>query len=197
MHPLRLTALAVLLAFAVVWLAREYRAESPAPQEAAALSLLPDVVLPDLEGRPRNMSEWAGRPLIINFWATWCPPCRREIPLLEALFKQRSASGLQIIGIALEDRTAATRYLEVVPVSYPMLYGEDQGALFAESLGDTFVGLPFTAVVAPGGEILLLHSGELLAPDLQRIMAELDALTDGRRSVSEVRSRLQSMANDS
>ena len=159
-------------------------------ETSADLAVLPDLTLPDLDERPRALSEWSGQPVLLNFWATWCAPCRREIPLLVGLQQAQSEDGIQVVGIGLDNPDDMRRFLTMTPVNYPMLYGEDKGSVYAEALGDAFIGLPFSAVAGPGGDILMLHSGELTAIELERITQELDALLSGARSVTEVRQRL-------
>jgi thiol-disulfide isomerase/thioredoxin len=168
-----------------LWVGWKYR---PAPPPVARL---PEFTLPDLDGRPRSISEWSGRPLIVNFWATWCAPCRREMPLLQEIHERRGDDGLAVIGVALDDPAAAKKFVDEIGVTYPNLHGEHEGTVVAESLGADFVGLPYSAFVAPDGEIVGLHSGELDAAYLARIAVQLGAVADGRRSAAEARESLR------
>src|SRR5688572_19182784 len=88
---------------------------------------VPDVALPDREGKERRLTEWTGRPLLINFWATWCAPCRREIPLLRQLRSERARDGLEVIGIAVDFRDAVLEYARTIGLDYPLLIGEQEG----------------------------------------------------------------------
>ena len=96
---------------------------------------VPDLTMPDLAGQPKSLRDFLGQPLIINFWATWCAPCRREIPLLQQLRHAISATGLQVVGIAVDFRSAVADYLRRQPIDYPLLIGEDQGLAAAEQFG--------------------------------------------------------------
>jgi len=183
MRAIRIAAVVAVVIVAGLLIGQKYLS---GPQRSAA-EYLPDFTLPDLDDRQRAISEWSGRPMIVNFWATWCGPCRREMPLLQSLQEEQGDGGLQVIGIALDNPEDVRRFTEKIGVTYPNLYGEHDGTIIAESLSDEFVGLPFSAFVAPGGEILALLSGELHADFLQQVAAEMDAVASGRRSVAEAR----------
>jgi len=174
-----------------LWAGRTYRNASPAGDPGTSdYPHLADFTLPDLDDRPRSIMEWSGRPLIINFWATWCAPCRREMPLLQDLYEERGDSGLHIVGVAMDNKRDVQRFVAQIKVTYPILYGEDEGARAADSFGDSFVGLPFSAFIAPGGEVLALRAGELHADDLARLVGEMDAVATGLRSVAQARQRV-------
>jgi len=191
MRVTRIIAIAVICLAAALWAGRTYRDASPAVDpDTPDYSHLADFTLPDLNDRPRSVMEWSGQPLIINFWATWCAPCRREMPLLQALYEERSDSGLHIVGVAMDNKQDVQRFIAQTKVTYPILYGENEGARAADSFGDSFIGLPFSAFIAPGGEVLALRAGELQADDLARLVSEMDAVATGRTSVAQARKRL-------
>jgi thiol-disulfide isomerase/thioredoxin len=171
-------------------IAKQYRSPSSVEPPLSVVETLPDFTLPDLNDQPRSVTEWSGRSLIINFWATWCAPCRREMPLLQSLQDEHDEDSLQVIGVAMDNRADAQRFITETGVTYPILYGVDEAAMVAESFGDEFVGLPFTAFIVPGGEILTLLSGELDAADLRELAGEMDAIASGQSSVAEARKRL-------
>jgi thiol-disulfide isomerase/thioredoxin len=171
-------------------IATQYRSPSSVEPPLSVVETLPDFTLPDLNDQPRSVTEWSGRSLIINFWATWCAPCRREMPLLQSLQDEHDEDSLQVIGVAMDNRADAQRFITETGVTYPILYGVDEAAMVAESFGDEFVGLPFTAFIVPGGEILTLLSGELDAADLRELAGEMDAIASGQSSVAEARKRL-------
>ena len=149
---------------------REKRKQSRTGQRLAEFRL------PDLDDRERSIYEWSGRPLLINFWATWCAPCRREMPLLQSVQDEQPEGGLQIIGVALDTREDARRFVAETGIRYPVLYGEHEGAVVAESFGDDFVALPFSVFVAADGRIVALKAGELHADELSGRIAELGAV---------------------
>lgn len=190
MRAIRVVAIMLICVLAGLWLGRTYWRAPPVEVSSSAVERLADFTLPDLDDRPRSIMEWSGRPLVINFWATWCAPCRREMPLLQHLHDERGATGLQVIGVALDNRADVSRFVAGTGVTYPVLYGEIAASRVAESFGDAYIGLPLSAFIAPGGEIIAVWSGELQAADLWRLVGEMDAVASGQRSVAEARKRL-------
>lgn len=135
--------------------------------------LLPDFILPDLNGRKHAISEWSGKPLIINFWSTWCPSCLKEIPNLVALQAQY-ANSLQIIGIAVDDKAAVNQYIASNPINYPiLLVGDQLGMELAYQLGDQIGAIPYTLVVDHQGNIKHRHPGELTKEQLIALIEEV------------------------
>lgn len=134
---------------------------------------LPDFSLPDLSGKSHDSSEWQNQILVINFWATWCPPCRKEIPDLTALHKEYAKLGLTVIGIAIDDPEAVTAYLSETPIAYPLLMGGDGGIDLARQLGNAVDAIPFTVITGRQGQIIDRHPGGLNKNDLLRIIAPL------------------------
>ena len=134
--------------------------------------------LADLDGVDRNFSEWDGQHRILNFWATWCAPCSREIPLLKAFQDQHGADGFQVIGIAVEFPEPVIAYSKSAEFNYPILVGEQDAMAVAESSGISFIGLPFTMIVAKDGTLIGAHMGEIHQQhldDIVRVMKQLDA----------------------
>jgi len=120
---------------------------------------LPNVSLPDLEGRPHALSQWHGRPLLINFWATWCEPCRREIPLLKKLRAEHAAQDLEVIGIAVDFHDAVATYVRETGIEYPVLIAE-QNAMIQQAFG-VGNGLPTTVFVGRDGRVVAVKVGQL------------------------------------
>ena len=129
--------------------------------------------LEDLSGKRHDISEWKGKILIINFWATWCPPCKKEIPEFVALQNQYSAQGLQFIGVAIDDKEAVKDYLTTIKVNYPILIAEDEGIALVNKLGDISGTVPFTVVVDPDNLILHRHPGNFSKEQIMDIVAPL------------------------
>ena len=134
---------------------------------------LPDFNLPDVSGNQHSISEWQGKILVINFWATWCPPCRKEIPEFIALQQQYAAHGLQFIGIAIDDQDAVEEYLASTKINYPMLIGGINGIALAHQLGNSVDAVPFTLVVDRQGQIIYRHPGGLSRERITEIIAPL------------------------
>ena len=107
---------------------------------------LPDFTLGDLDGTPRSIRSWPGKSMIVNFWATWCAPCRREIPLLRELQKQHGAEGFQIVGVAVDFREDVVKYAQEIGIDYPVLIGEQDGLDAVNKFGQGSHRLPVHGV---------------------------------------------------
>ncbi|MFW2404891.1 MAG: TlpA family protein disulfide reductase [Gammaproteobacteria bacterium] len=164
---------------------------APAASNAAVLvEHLPDFRLEDRNGEMRSLSEWSDGPLVINFWATWCAPCLREMPLLETTWNYRKPDGLTIVGIAVDRREDVDPYLEKTAVTYPILIGQSDAMQAAEAFGPDFAGLPYTVFAAAGGRVLGVYSGELEPAELDRILTIVLDASAGRLSIDAARSLL-------
>lgn len=115
----------------------------------------------DLSGRELALNDWDAELIVVNFWGSWCPPCRKEMPLLSRLHKKYYSRGVQFIGIALDDPVAVANYLEEQKVSYPILWGSSNVSLLMSELGNKFGSLPFTAVVDSQNNVLFTYLGEI------------------------------------
>jgi len=150
---------------------------------------LPQIVLPGLDGRTHRLAEWTGRPLVVNFWATWCDPCRREIPLLRTLRHERAAEGLEVIGIAVDSADAARTYAAKEGIDYPVLVGEE-GALAAVGAFGMEAVLPFSVFADRQGRILTLKIGELHRDEAELILEHLRDLDAGKLTLADAREQL-------
>jgi thiol-disulfide isomerase/thioredoxin len=135
--------------------------------------LLPEFSLSDLSGKQRNINEWQGKVLVINFWATWCPPCMKEMPEFEAMQKEFGSKGLQFIGIAIDDAEPVKEFITNKNITYPILLGEDQGTKIAHDLGNIVNTVPFTVIVDKNGRVIKTHMGELERDKLLEITKPL------------------------
>lgn len=140
---------------------------------AESIEKRPAFTLADFDGVERSSLEWKDKALLVNFWATWCAPCRDEIPLLIELQKRHGSEGLQVIGVALEsDRQAVKKFSAEFGINYPVLVGE-QGAIdIAEGFGIDVLALPATAFSRADGSISGVHLGLLEADDADKALAE-------------------------
>jgi len=145
-------------------------AKSP---DSPATSRRPDVTLNDLAGSPQSISQWDGKVLVVNFWATWCEPCRREIPLLNALQSEYGGRGVQVIGVAIDELPSVQDFLKSVPISYPVLIGEQEAVDALAGFGAEMTVLPYTAFVRRDGRIEVLHAGELHRDDATELLNRL------------------------
>jgi len=151
---------------------------------------LPALRLQDIKGEERELAEWSGRTLLINFWATWCAPCRKEMPLLQQFQESQDPARLQVVGIAIDRRDPVIRFLGETGVTYPNLVGEMDATRAAEQFAEAFA-LPLSVVAAPDGTVLAVHMGELKASDLEQVAAVAAGLAAGTLPVAEAPSRLQ------
>ncbi len=152
---------------------------------------LPEIAFPDREGRPRKLSDWRGQPLVVNFWATWCEPCRREIPLLESLLHGAGAGHLQIVGIAVDDRDPVLKYASDMKIDYPVLIGGEDGGMQAISSFGMAAVLPFTVFADSHGRILTVKVGELHPDEARLIIARLLDVDAGRLTAPAAREQIE------
>ena len=135
-------------------------AEPPKPAGKTIPDSLPDITLADKDGKPTKLASFGGRPLMVNFWATWCAPCRREIPLLNKIRAERQAQNGEIVGIAVDFRDEVLKFVGKVPLSYPLLIGEEDGLAAAEAFG-MGMAFPFSVFSDSQNRILTIKIGEL------------------------------------
>jgi thiol-disulfide isomerase/thioredoxin len=135
-------------------------APDEAPKKKTVPDSLPDITLANLDGKPTKLSSFGGRPLMVNFWATWCAPCRREIPLLNKIRMQRRAQNAEIVGIAVDFKDDVLKYVQTTPINYPLLMGEEDGLAAAEAFG-MGMAFPFSVFVDSQNRILTIKIGEL------------------------------------
>lgn len=132
-----------------------------------------DFSAPDLDGTPRTVQDWQGKIRIVNFWATWCPPCLKEIPEFIHLQQKYQNNNVQFIGIAIDDKDAVTAFIEKHPVNYPLLIANDVALKLTAPLGNVANALPFSLILNPQGQIVYRHLGELSADKLEEQLAPL------------------------
>jgi thiol-disulfide isomerase/thioredoxin len=132
----------------------------PKPAAKAIPDTLPDVTLADKSGKPTRLASFGGRPLMVNFWATWCAPCRREIPLLNRIRAQRKSQNAEIVGVAVDFRDKVLDFTKETRLDYPLLIGEEDGLAAAEAFG-MGMAFPFSVFVDSQNRILTIKIGEL------------------------------------
>jgi thiol-disulfide isomerase/thioredoxin len=172
-------------------------AEPPPTAPRTIPETLPAFTLPDRDGVPRQLSHWRDRPLMVNFWATWCAPCRREIPLLRQLRRERTADGLEVIGIAVDERPAVLDYARKIGIDYPLLIGEQGGMDAAAAFGMDVV-FPFTIFADRAQRIVTVKVGELHADEASFILDRIDDVDAHRLALpaaqAQIADRLRELA---
>lgn len=121
----------------------------------------PDFEFPDLNGRAIKNSAWDGRVVVLNFWATWCAPCRTEIPMLNTLAKAYAPLGVEFVGVAVDYKPAVTKFIATIPIEYTVLIGGLESTQLVKRFGDRGGVLPYTAVIDRNGKIAALAAGAL------------------------------------
>src|SRR5690606_10336557 len=160
--------------------------EEPAP---TVPDTLPSFALADTEGKMRSLADWAGRPLMINYWATWCAPCRREIPLLNQLRAEGLAPRLEVIGIAVDFREDVLAYAQETPIDYPVLIGEEEGLAAVQAMGMQ-PAFPFTVFADSQQRILTVKVGELHRDEAELILTRLAAVDAGTLTQADARTQI-------
>jgi len=130
-----------------------WRRYAPGEAEIDATHLLFALNLPDAQGAPVDVGRWRGRPLVVNFWATWCPPCVEEMPELSELHTKYEKSGLQVLGLGVDSPDNIRKFSVERPVSYPLLVAGAGGSELSRRFGNRAGGLPYTVVVDRSGRV--------------------------------------------
>ena len=118
------------------------------------------------DGQPQPMNSFRGKPLLLNFWATWCPPCVEELPLLDTFYQEQKAKGWQVLGLAVDQPSAVRKWLQAKPLSFPVGMAGLGGTELSKSLGNLAGSLPFTAVFGGSGALLHRKTGKVSSEDL-------------------------------
>jgi thiol-disulfide isomerase/thioredoxin len=148
---------------------------------------LPDFSLQDLAGKSTPISAWSGKSLVINFWATWCAPCRREVPLLKALSADWAARDLKVVGIAVDYRDKVQEFVGQFKIDYPVLIGDQDALDVAAKFGMDSPAFPFTVFTDRRGEVVALFVGELHRPQVDFILSQVQNLNQDRVQLPEAR----------
>lgn len=146
------------------------RFDSPAPEiitvtqtntDRSEQGRRPEFWLPDPQGVRHSISEWDGKLVVMNFWATWCPPCIHEIPMLIGLQERYGKRGVQVLGIAIDDRDKVKAFADEVGLNYPTLHGQLDAIEVMGAYGNKTGGLPFTVIIDSAGIVVARHPGVL------------------------------------
>jgi thiol-disulfide isomerase/thioredoxin len=171
----RLQAGVFLVVAAVAGIAGYYfnRASLISPAAEGAAQRLLSASLPDLSGKPQTFAQWRGKLLVVNFWATWCTPCREEIPVLMKAQIQYASNGVKIVGIALDNADKVRDYAREMRIDYALLIGGMETLGMAKELGNRAGVLPFTVILDRSGRVVHAHAGALTEALLSAILTPL------------------------
>ncbi len=154
------------------WVSVRHDALATAPGNITpqAISQLLDQQLPDADGKPHTLSQWSGKTLVVNFWATWCPPCREEMPLLDQAQTQWAGKGVQVIGIGIDEADAIRKFRETNKLTFPLLVAGPEQISLTQQLGNTAQGLPFTVVIDSNGKLRNVKLGAFRNDQLEKLL---------------------------
>ena len=140
--------------------------------QATRPDIRPDFTLPDLEGQPLSISDWDGQVIALNFWASWCPPCVKEIPIFNALQADFGDDGLQFVGVALDRLDDAREFANEVELAYPTMQGVQDAMAVGEAYGNADGLLPFTVIIDRDGRIVERFFGEVSRDDIEPVIRD-------------------------
>jgi len=143
------------------------------PSDPAAAKQLLALTLPDSDGNAQSLQQWQGKILVVNFWATWCPPCREEMPGFSRLQNKLSGNGVQFVGIGIDSADKIKEFSKLTPVSYPLLVASPGLMALMGQLGNDAGGLPFTVIIGRDGRLEQTQLGIWREADLQAILDKL------------------------
>lgn len=158
-----LVGAAVLALLFGAWVARSLMVGG-ASRDASTLFA---VSLPDLDGVQQPLRQWQGKLVVVNFWATWCAPCREEMPMFVAAQKAHGAKGLQFVGVAVDEASKVKQFADEIGLNYPALIGGYGAMELSRALGNTIMALPFTIVVGRDGQVMHTQLGPLKREQLE------------------------------
>jgi thiol-disulfide isomerase/thioredoxin len=149
--------------------------ESPSSATANKTSTVQavDFSFPDLDGESRNLKEWRGKVVLLNFWASWCPPCRKEVPAFITLQEKYAEKGFTIVGITLDSQQNAEVFADTMGINYPVLIATEGGTLLAEKYGNKVGTLPYTAIIDRQGRVVSTHRSEMTLQATEKLLVEL------------------------
>lgn len=148
-----------------IWLAQQQRK----PSVLGPASMIP-FTLPDTKGVSQKIEQWQGKVVLLNFWATWCPPCREEIPAFVEVQEQFGAKGFQIIGVAIDNKDDVTDFMDTFFINYPVLLGDDKTLNLMSQYGNRIGSLPYSVIMDRQGKIVARKIGAYTKKNLVKLI---------------------------
>jgi thiol-disulfide isomerase/thioredoxin len=144
-------------------------ARSPSPDATTLMALS----LPDTQGREQPLAQWKGRVIVVNFWATWCEPCREEMPEFVHSQTELGPKGVQFVGIAIDELDKVSQFQKAIELNYPVLMGGYGAIELSKTMGNRLAALPFTVIIDRQGNVAHTQLGRLKPPQLRSILTKL------------------------
>ena len=154
------------------WVLR-YFALNPLGQPQITAKSLYNTKLIRIDGTAANADAYRNKIIVLNFWATWCPPCREEMPELSQLHTQYQQQNVTVLGVAIDEPSAVAEYLKNAPVSYPVLLTENESFDLASQLGNNQAVLPYTVIIDENGSIIETFMGRITKEKLEKPLHKL------------------------
>lgn len=126
-----------------------------------------------LDGKPLALADFKGKPLLVNFWATWCQPCRKEIPDLIEVYAKYRGRGLQMVGLAVEEPDKVADFVKEQGITYPIGLGREKGIWLLQTLGNRAAGMPYTVLIDAQGQIVFVKRGAITRERLVELIEPL------------------------
>ena len=178
-----IAVVAVIALLAGLWVARLLSPPAPLPSvsegtpapDTASTGAMPsamiDFELPDTEGKKRKLSDWKGKTIVLNFWATWCPPCREEIPLFVDTQDKYKRDGVVIIGVAIDTVADVKQFVDSYFINYPILINDQENTKLMAQYGNRIASLPYSVIIDRHGNIVARRTGAYHKSELEQILA--------------------------
>lgn len=146
---------------------------SPAPAKQGSSDIrLEQIKLPDLDGNLQPLAQWQGKLLLVNFWATWCPPCREEMPLFVSMRNKYKKKGFEVVGISIDSVQEVRMFRDSLGIDFPLLDGEKDGLSLMATLGNRLGALPYSVLFDRNGNPVHYKSGEFKRDELQKLLGK-------------------------
>ncbi len=159
--------------FAATWRGGQQSSSFTSGSAQASAAPIFASTLPDLAGKQQEIEQWRGKVLVVNFWATWCPPCLEEIPEFIKLQDKYGKRGLQFVGIAIDQKDKIEHFARQTGINYPILTGEADAIDLSRKAGNRLGALPYTLIIDRAGQVVATELGGLTEAKLERIIQPL------------------------
>jgi len=176
-NKILIPAVAGIALVAGILVARFYHSDSNPVPSAAGQTAMPtemvDFSLPDTEGKVHDIKEWRGKIIVLNFWATWCPPCRAEVPLFVDTQTKFKKDGLVIVGVAIDKRQDVANFIDSYFINYPVLVSDQDNTELMARYGNRIATLPYSVVMDRKGRVIETHAGAYKKDQLHGVLNKI------------------------